>query len=64
MLKQDEQVYLSNSSTYMKRIAIGDDNARQDVFCQCLNHMEMNGCRVLGKVWVRLLEPNMKTWYP
>ncbi|OBT43050.1 hypothetical protein VE00_07327 [Pseudogymnoascus sp. WSF 3629] len=45
-------------------ISIGDDAARDDVYRQCLKDMQQNGCKVLGKAWVKLLEPKKQSTYP
>jgi hypothetical protein len=47
-----------------KAIAIGDDVARDDVYRQCLKDMQQNGCKVLGKAWVKLLEPKKQSTHP
>ncbi|KFY50549.1 hypothetical protein V495_00186 [Pseudogymnoascus sp. VKM F-4514 (FW-929)] len=64
LLNHDEQAYLSNSSTHTKCIAIGDDVARQGVYWRCINVLRMDECRLLGKTWIRLLEPNKFSEYP
>jgi hypothetical protein len=45
-------------------IAIGDDAARDEVYRQCFKDMQQNGCKVLGKAWVKLLEPKKQSTYP
>ncbi|ELR02351.1 hypothetical protein VC83_07779 [Pseudogymnoascus destructans] len=47
-----------------RTISIGDDAARDDVYRQCLKDMQQNGCKVLGKAWVKLLEPKKQSTYP
>ena len=47
-----------------RTIAIGDDTARDEVYRQCLKDMQQNGCKVLGKAWVKLLEPKKQSTYP
>lgn len=47
-----------------RTIAIGDDCARDDVYRQCLKDMQQNGCKVIGKAWVKLLEPKKQSTYP
>ncbi|OBT59964.1 hypothetical protein VE03_10431 [Pseudogymnoascus sp. 23342-1-I1] len=43
---------------------IGDDAARDDVYLQCLKGIQQNGCKVIKKVWVKLLEPKKQSTYP
>ncbi|KAL5347677.1 hypothetical protein ACLOAV_007086 [Pseudogymnoascus australis] len=45
-------------------ITIGDDAARDDVYLQCLKDIQQNGCKVIGKAWVKLLEPKKQSTYP
>jgi hypothetical protein len=47
-----------------RTIAIGDDAARDKFYRQCLKNMQQNGCKVLGKAWVKLLEPKKQSTYP
>lgn len=47
-----------------RTIAIGDDSARDEVYRQCLKDMQQNGCKVIGKAWVKLLEPKKQSNYP
>ncbi|KFY43471.1 hypothetical protein V495_03917 [Pseudogymnoascus sp. VKM F-4514 (FW-929)] len=47
-----------------RTIAIGDDSARDEVYRQCLKDMQQNGCKVIGKAWVKLLEPKKQSTYP
>ncbi|KFZ20278.1 hypothetical protein V501_00231 [Pseudogymnoascus sp. VKM F-4519 (FW-2642)] len=47
-----------------RTITIGDDAARDDVYRGCLKDMQQNGCKVLGKAWVKLLEPKKQSTYP
>lgn len=47
-----------------RTIAIGDDAARDEVYRQCLKDIQQNGCKVIGKAWVKLLEPKKQSTYP
>ncbi|OBT63278.1 hypothetical protein VE03_07925 [Pseudogymnoascus sp. 23342-1-I1] len=47
-----------------RTIAIGDDAAREDVYRQCLKDIQQNGCKFIGKAWVKLLEPKKQSTYP
>ncbi|OBT84793.1 hypothetical protein VE02_06916 [Pseudogymnoascus sp. 03VT05] len=47
-----------------RTITIGDDAARDDVYRGCLKDMQQNGCKVLGKAWVKLLKPKKQSTYP
>ncbi|KFY30587.1 hypothetical protein V493_01814 [Pseudogymnoascus sp. VKM F-4281 (FW-2241)] len=47
-----------------RTITIGDDAARDEVYRQCLKNIQQNGCKIIGKAWVKLLEPKKQSTYP
>ncbi|KAL5351962.1 hypothetical protein ACLOAV_003825 [Pseudogymnoascus australis] len=47
-----------------RTITIGDNAACDDVYRQCLKDIQQNGCKILGKAWVKLLEPKKQSTYP
>ncbi|KFY28420.1 hypothetical protein V493_02936 [Pseudogymnoascus sp. VKM F-4281 (FW-2241)] len=47
-----------------RTIIIGDDEARDKFYRQCLTDIQTNGCKLIGKAWVKLLEPKKQSTYP
>ncbi|KAL5346625.1 hypothetical protein ACLOAV_008332 [Pseudogymnoascus australis] len=47
-----------------RTITIGDDTARNKVYRLCLIKLQQNGCKIIGKAWVKLLEPKKQSTYP
>lgn len=50
--------------TSTKQLALGDDKGRHEFYNQCFKDMQQSGCKVLGKAWVKLLEPKKQSTYP
>ncbi|KAL5351007.1 hypothetical protein ACLOAV_004581 [Pseudogymnoascus australis] len=45
-------------------IAIGNDDDRNNFYHKCFQDMLQSGCKVMGKAWVKLLEPRKQSTYP
>lgn len=46
------------------QVQLGDRKALSTFYEQCLSYIQQCGCKVLGKAWVKLLEPRKKSRYP
>ena len=51
-------------SAVMRQVQLGDSEALGEFYIQCLKDMQQSGCKVLGKAWVKLLEPKKQSTYP
>lgn len=54
----------SQTCNNAQTITIGDDTARDEVYRLCLKKIQQNGCKIIGKAWVKLLEPKKQSTYP
>jgi hypothetical protein len=51
-------------SVASKQVQLGDTEALRAFYERCLKDMQQSGCKVLGKAWVKLLEPKKQSTYP
>ncbi|OBT62454.1 hypothetical protein VE03_08600 [Pseudogymnoascus sp. 23342-1-I1] len=46
-----------------RTITIGDDTARDEFYHRCLKNIQQNGCKIIRKAWVKVLEPKKQSTY-
>lgn len=50
--------------TSTKQLALGDGPGLQKYYKNCLKDLQQSGCKIIGKAWVKLLEPKKQSTYP
>jgi hypothetical protein len=60
-LKSTEQL---ESADAAQKIALADWDWVNAYYSQCFLNMQQVACRIIGKAWVKLIEPNKQARYP